>query len=398
MKNTFAHEILLVNTFVVALIISAISNYSISSYVIKGGVSLTLLTLVFYDAKLKNIALKGLTGSRNFTFFVSLLACLVILPAITLVYSVNPAFGLQKLLYLIISTLPILISFYYLVHTRTEQRIKIFFISILISGLISSVYVIINNPFQHLSFYKFSTNNWSHVVFGRFIGTVYFITMLLLLTSKFKTRTILFGLCLIIFGYAIYITGSRTIIIASLFLTMTACAITLAKKISLPFNYIILLCGLSFTFSLIHILPVTDKNQVERIDKIVKTPNDQIQKDGSLQARWHAWEIALEMIKAKPITGMGLGGYNQFWGQDDIAKILKYPHNVLLEFWVEFGIPGLLLFFYLLFVIYKNAYKAGWQFVLFVSFGLILAVVSKDIGCNVMLWMGLAGEAKVTHD
>ena len=46
MKNTFAHEILLVNTFVVALIISAISNYSISSYVIKGGVSLTLLALV----------------------------------------------------------------------------------------------------------------------------------------------------------------------------------------------------------------------------------------------------------------------------------------------------------------------------------------------------------------
>ncbi|MBN1870275.1 MAG: O-antigen ligase family protein [Candidatus Omnitrophica bacterium] len=82
------------------------------------------------------------------------------------------------------------------------------------------------------------------------------------------------------------------------------------------------------------------------------------------------WEEALNMIKDKPLFGVGLNAYSL------VARKYKitwggYPHNCYLQMLSEIGIAGFLCFLWILFRIYVNTAKAYakienpfWAFVL----------------------------------
>lgn len=66
-------------------------------------------------------------------------------------------------------------------------------------------------------------------------------------------------------------------------------------------------------------------------------------------------KIGLEEVKNSPFLGNGLSGFrttltDRVYG----GEILNYPHNVVLNFWLEMGLLGLLAF---CFVIYHNFYE-----------------------------------------
>ncbi len=70
--------------------------------------------------------------------------------------------------------------------------------------------------------------------------------------------------------------------------------------------------------------------------------------DSSAQSRFEIWAVAIEMIKASPIFGTGLGSwfYNETQGGMGTVKVSTYHmiHNDILQLGVELGLAGLLLF------------------------------------------------------
>ena len=81
--------------------------------------------------------------------------------------------------------------------------------------------------------------------------------------------------------------------------------------------------------------------------------------------------------------------YNQSFRTLD-SQTRKYPHNLFLEFAVELGIPGILLCTFLLYIIFSSAKKVSTEVFIFFIFALWLAMFSKDIPTQSLLWIGLA--------
>lgn len=75
------------------------------------------------------------------------------------------------------------------------------------------------------------------------------------------------------------------------------------------------------------------------------------------------WEETIALLKDHPIQGAGLAGYqtalapyHQEWRKDISPyklEIFLYPHNVILNFWVELGLMGLIIFVWLIVVFGK---------------------------------------------
>ena len=85
---------------------------------------------------------------------------------------------------------------------------------------------------------------------------------------------------------------------------------------------------------------------------------------GTLKSRFLIWNISLKMIKNNPVMGVGPGNFSIMYPEYATGEInaLRGPslnignaHNDYLETAAETGIPGLLLFLYLLFIAAKTS-------------------------------------------
>ena len=68
--------------------------------------------------------------------------------------------------------------------------------------------------------------------------------------------------------------------------------------------------------------------------------------DTSGDVRLRLWTSTVDLLKAHPIEGAGLGGFPAMYDiYRDAAhvELLLYPHNIFLNFWVEFGLAGLVV-------------------------------------------------------
>ncbi len=92
----------------------------------------------------------------------------------------------------------------------------------------------------------------------------------------------------------------------------------------------------------------------------------------SLGLRLHMWAIALNEIKSHPVAGIGTNSFKELWENNKQGKSLPFfdhPHNSFLYMLVSFGIPGLIVFCRLLFLMLKKglgAFGAPSGFSLFV--------------------------------
>ncbi len=74
--------------------------------------------------------------------------------------------------------------------------------------------------------------------------------------------------------------------------------------------------------------------------------------DWSGQVRLTMWGETWQLIKDNWLVGVGLTGYQNAlvpYHQADYLEIFLYPHNFVLNFWVELGLAGLVVFLYLIF-------------------------------------------------
>ncbi|MFH1509202.1 MAG: O-antigen ligase family protein [bacterium] len=73
--------------------------------------------------------------------------------------------------------------------------------------------------------------------------------------------------------------------------------------------------------------------------------------DVSGDVRLALWEGSLNMVKDNPILGVGLTGFEARYAEyklDKHTEILVYPHNLILNFWTELGLFGLLSYLLIL--------------------------------------------------
>ncbi len=66
----------------------------------------------------------------------------------------------------------------------------------------------------------------------------------------------------------------------------------------------------------------------------------------SVVMRLNYWKDTLEIIKAKPLTGVGVGNFN--------LPQCRYTHNSYLQIWAEMGVLGLISFLWLMIVSIKS--------------------------------------------
>lgn len=64
-------------------------------------------------------------------------------------------------------------------------------------------------------------------------------------------------------------------------------------------------------------------------------------------SRFSLWNTGFKMIQSSPILGKGLTGFDKNWykyNSDSGLDHYNFPHNILLNFWVDTGILGVLSF------------------------------------------------------
>ena len=388
-KNVLIREFLLINFFTINLFVSTISNYSIASFILKIVSAVCLLGLIIRDTRTSGFKLITITGQSSFNKFLIVLGIFILLPAVTLSYSLNPLFGLKKLLYLLIGTIPAVMSAFYLLYTLTEERTKVFIYILLTETVVSIILILIISPFSDFGIYHFSVTNWSHVIYGRFIGTVLLISVFLQLKIRSIKKLIYLSVLVLLFSYTAYYTGLRASLIGLSLLILAVVIFYLVKKELKIINITALIIALLSAVFLAIQFPNPADLFEQRYENLINAESLENSSDGAIQSRIDSYKICLERIEQHPFLGLGFGGFKSFY-KNNIPIIISYPHNLFLEFIVEMGIPGLLLLMYLLFLIFKYSYSYSFEVFVFFLYALFLALFSKDIPTNTMLWIGLA--------
>ena len=79
--------------------------------------------------------------------------------------------------------------------------------------------------------------------------------------------------------------------------------------------------------------------------------------------RLRVWESALEIIEDFPFTGIGLDQFLYVYSGEYIRpdaiwdRNLSHPHNFVLDFWIRLGIVGVILFFFIQILFWRDAYR-----------------------------------------
>jgi len=134
--------------------------------------------------------------------------------------------------------------------------------------------------------------------------------------------------------------------------------------------------------------------------------------DWSGQARLSMWSETWQMLGDHWLLGVGLAGYQTALAPYHQAKYLEiflFPHNFILNFWVELGLGGLLAFLYLIGKFFYSGFKIrDPRFKIYVA-GLIAVMVvtlvhglvdvpyfKNDLAILWWVWFGLMSALRLS--
>ncbi len=377
-------EIALIIIFLLDLMISTISNYNTEYLFVKAVFTSITIIILFFDYRKNRIKLNF--KDKHFNKFISIIITLIIFPAVTILYSHNAEFGLAKLLYLVISTIPVILFFYYLLLTWNTSRLNIFYFILISIGIIGVSLSLILKPFEY-ELYKFSLLSWSHVIFGRYIGAAALISFFLLINARDKTKIYLYAAIAFMLFIGTYYTALRASALGLLIFSLVYLIYSLIKQkgkyLNIAFSIILILAVTAVAFIYLNF----NHKILYRYNNL--TSIESIENDSAIGARLEAYKTGLEKFEESPIIGLGFGGFKSK-NNIDITALINYPHNLFIEVLVEFGIIGFILFSFLVYLILKHSYKISFEVFLFFLFMMWLGLFSKDLPTNSMFLMGIA--------
>jgi probable O-glycosylation ligase (exosortase A-associated) len=170
------------------------------------------------------------------------------------------------------------------------------------------------------------------------------LTGALALSSRGSVRLFAIGVALVSIG-AVIITFSRAGFLA-LSATFFMFILVLVRHRSRGAAIALLIAVLALPFAL-------PKTYVDRLSTITNLKED---KTGSAVGRYKDLQLALDVVVHNPIIGVGLGqdmlALNQARGQSTWRSV----HNVYLQYAVDLGIPGFVLFVWLHVLCFRTAW------------------------------------------
>lgn len=376
-------EIAMCLAFIAALVASTISGYHLSSFLIKGIVTLVASLLYFLDFRFGNPLI--INGKSHKKFITAALGLLLV-PSATIFYSISPGFGLKKILNLLISTVPAVIFLYYLLISLTPLRVRVFRALIIILSLSAVGFSIIFSPFQFRA-YQFGLFNWSHVIFGRFVGAGALISFIIFSNSVDRKKSWIFlTISLVLFSGVIYSGLRASIIGLPLFALIYAAYLLVKRKMNrnTKLALFVFILAVSVSAYLVFNFNQSVMNRVTDLGTAAGW-----NKDGPIISRLAAYKISLNIFLNNPIVGLGIGGFrNPVNG--GITLWMNYPHNIILEVMAEYGTVGLIVFLYLAWLVLSKSFKISCESLIYFSFMLWLAMYSKDLTTNTLFLSGIA--------
>lgn len=166
--------------------------------------------------------------------------------------------------------------------------------------------------------------------------------------EKFKTAILLIAVLALVINVS-FITPGRSGYVVLLSLTAASVigyAMAYKKINSAIILAAILIPTLILTSPKVHDGVSRGINEMENVDKIAEAT--------SMGQRVKLWENTIEMIKEKPLLGVGLGGFKKAYSErmKDAPEwqrvILHDPHNQFLKIIAELGLIGFIFFIYML--------------------------------------------------
>lgn len=97
----------------------------------------------------------------------------------------------------------------------------------------------------------------------------------------------------------------------------------------------------------------------------------------STVARFSLWDTAGKMISDNPVLGKGVNGFSDNWDQyntDPGLEHYNFPHNILLNTWVDLGLLGVISFFGILLISVWQGFRN--RKISTAAFGMLLFIVA----------------------
>ncbi len=399
-----------------------ISNYSGKIFLLKGLVSILLIAAAIIQCRIHDADFRVQKMKKGSRKILGILFLFISYLALTLTYSSNPAYGFQKILNFLISVVPSVIVFYYLISSLTKLRVKLFVYSLGIISVLTVSYILIAYPFDQSTIYEYRAGRWSHVFYGRLISSIAVVLLLHLSSRRDLFQILLYSVISSIAIYGTYLSAFRAglvgiLLVGSGLLVVNVWSALHNSKVKIPStagrqrlkvtslphelnnstNFMTntalvtsIKIVLPFIIAAILIFTIPTKDIITlRFDNMTSIDNLQFKGDPAIHSRLEAWELSWVIIKEHPFIGTGFGGFNGY-NSIEWTKMLKYPHNIILEMTVEGGVVGLLILILLIYIILSGAWKIYPGIILFFLFALWLAMFSKELSSQMLLWIGLA--------
>jgi len=334
---------------------------------------LCLITSVFFNLNDVKLILNTKNGSS--ILFIFLFTCIVIL---SLVYSPSPSYKIEKTLQFqtnfIILILPLfIINFDYKIFIKC---------SILINVLLVLWYFNID-----LNSSKLIRNTFQFNVYAQFylpIATLTGINFLYLYFSKsiFKLKTLL---TLFLFGSLFLLRARGPLIFTLLILLLNFLLNFSLKNIKLKFKklYLLYIPLIGFIFLIFHKkITYLMSNSLYRLSLLFDGLSSNKTMGASVEHRMSNISDSINLIFDNGLNflfGYGFGSYGILTLGKDVRS---YPHNVLLEVWVELGFVGVvvfLLFIGNIFILSKKSFSFSFFVMLFIFLNMMKSSSISDM-------------------
>jgi len=258
--------------------------------------------------------------------------------------------------------LPIFIMFKYLKKEYFEYTLSFFIFGMLISEILSY-----GNYFSFWQIGLGEENNPTvfihHTTYSVFLAIVSIFLFIKILNERLKVKQIIYILFFITITINLLVNSGRTGYISFL-VTFLILSLYLFKK---RIKYILItISSIIFVIFLAYSLSPNFKYRINLIKNDVNKVLTENNYSTAIGARIGLWVISKNTIIENPIFGIGIAGsqkvknnYIDRQSKNDFSyiKTLHSFHNIYLEILIQYGIVGLILFFLIIYEIFKIKIK-----------------------------------------
>lgn len=325
--------------------------YILSLYFFTYRKGFTIISNVLAFMLVLAIWMNFLLTKRKLVFnkFLFIYLLFIVICIISAFFALNQSIAITKVRTLILIFLVMVSLANYI---DTFEKLRKFINYFIYSGVMASIYILINSDFSQLTRYGSELGNVNAI--GIIIGISVTFCFYTILSHK-KYLHILFLLIMI---PTILLTGSRK---ALLFIVMNLILIIYfrnRKSFKNIFKFIIVtILILIISYYLIFNIPLFYQIIGKRMEDMFSFVFGEGTNEGSMNIRAYMTKFGFEMFKNRPLIGYGIDNYRVLFGRNT-GGVGTYAHNNYIELMVDTGIFGVLVYYFTHIIVLKDLFKS----------------------------------------